>query len=160
MKTIILMTAMLLAVAFADSAVAGTELNIRGYIAAYETYELDGDILKVDGTGTASLNGLGACTVTYHFDLNIITGSAPGSHQFTWPNGDSLSTTSLGQGILTDLDPGETINYVTEIHTITGGTGRFAHVSGNFLLERMVGFPLDSGATSGWFNGHISKSAP
>ena len=158
MKKMIILTAMLLAVALAGPALAGREVNIRGYIAATETAVLVGDILKIDGTGTASLNGYGACAVTYHFDLNIITGSAPGSHHFTWPNGDSLSTTSLGQGILTDLDP--TVNYVTEIHTITGGTGRFAHVSGNFLLERMVGFPLDSGATSGWFNGHISKSAP
>ena len=60
-------------------------MNVRGYIVAYETYEQVGDILKIDGTGSASLNGLGAGTVTYHFDLNLITGAASGSHQFTWP---------------------------------------------------------------------------
>lgn len=148
---------MLLSAALGRVAVADTETNIRGYIVAYETAEIDGNILHIDGNGSASLNGYGVATVTYHFDLNLITGSAPGLHKFTWPNGDTLSTTSVGQGILTGLAPD--INYVTEIHTVTGGTGRFARTSGNFLLERMVGFPAESGATAGWFHGNLVKAS-
>jgi hypothetical protein len=68
-------------------------------------------------------------------------------------NGDSISATVAGS-----LDPTTTpdVFSVTEIDTITGGTGRFAGAKGSFTVERLVN-PV-TGFTSGSFNGGISIS--
>ena len=50
--------------------------------------------------------------------------------------------TVVGSGVHADMvpchvvgaEPGDTYNKVTQIHTITGGTGRFAGVQGSFTL--------------------------
>jgi hypothetical protein len=44
---------------------------------------------------------------------------------------------------------------ITEINTITGGTGRFAGAQGSFTVERLVN--LATGFTSGSFHGTITS---
>lgn len=80
----------------------------------------------------------------------VYTGSGVGSARFSAANGDSLDTTSHGQG-----DPTATpdVNRVVETHTITDGTGGFAGATGSFTLERLVN--MKTGATSGSFDGSI-----
>jgi FlaG/FlaF family flagellin (archaellin) len=148
MKTIILMTAMFLAVAFAGPLAATEPTHIRGYILADQTSQVVGNTLIVDVSGSGSYT-FGACTFTYHAKVNLTTLSSQGTARFTSPNGDTLSTTTVGQS--TDTGIGEL--YVTELHTVTGGTGGFAGADGHFTLERLL--DLESSKTYGWFNGTI-----
>jgi hypothetical protein len=59
--------------------------------------------------------------------------SAAGSAQWIAANGDSIYTTIVGQAELSDI-PGGFLK-VTEIHTITDGTGRFTGVQGSSTVE-------------------------
>ena len=107
--------------------------------------------MYVDTTANGKATHLGRFTVTWEFTVNLLEGSGVGSAHFVAANGDSLFTTSLGQG-----NPTETpiINRVVEMHTITSGTGRFAGATGNFTLERLVS--TVTGVTSGSFAGTIN----
>jgi FlaG/FlaF family flagellin (archaellin) len=149
MKTITLMTAMFLTVAFAVPLAATTPANVRGYILATETSHPVGTTLLVDGSGSGSYT-FGAFAVTYHARVDLTTGSARGSAQFTSPEGDTLSATFFGKaadtGIVREV-------YITELYTVTGGTGVFAGATGNFTVERLL--DQAAGKTSGWFNGSI-----
>lgn len=64
---------------------------------------------------------------------NFANFTATGSAQWIAANRDSINTTVVGQAELSDL-PGGFLK-VTEIHTITGGTGRFAGAQGSFTVE-------------------------
>ena len=122
--------------------------HVRGYILATETSYVAGNTLIVDVSGSGSYT-FGACTFTYHAKVNLTTLSSVGSAQFTSPRGDTLSTTTVGQSADTGI--GEL--YITELHTVTGGTGGFAGATGHFTLERLL--DLDTSKTYGWFNGTI-----
>jgi hypothetical protein len=70
-------------------------------------------------------------------------------------NGDIIYTTIAGQFELTST-PG--VGSITEINTITGGTGRFVGAHGNFTMERLLnlagaGLQQTVYFTSGWFHG-------
>jgi hypothetical protein len=66
--------------------------------------------------------------------VNLLTSiSTDDSAEFTAVNGDTLYAAGHGQG-----NPIGNITYVTEWYTITGGTGRFAGATGNFILTRQV----------------------
>jgi hypothetical protein len=143
------MIALLLTGAFAGPAAATTEVPFKGSVQAVESYDVQFPTLFVDTTGGGEATHLGRFTVTWEFTVNLLNGAGIGSALFIAANGDSVFTESLGQG-----DPTETpgINRVVETHTITGGTGRFAGVTGSFILERLVD---TAGITAGSFNGSI-----
>jgi hypothetical protein len=63
---------------------------------------------------------------------NLVTYSDSGSAQWIAANGDSIYTTIVGQAELSDI-PGGFLK-VTEIHTVTGGTGRFTGAQGSFTV--------------------------
>jgi hypothetical protein len=65
-------------------------------------------------------------------------------------NGDSIYTTIVGSSEPTGT-PG--VRSITEIDTITGGTGRFAGAQGSFIVERLVN---QTDFTSGSFHGTIT----
>ena len=121
-----------------------------GTVEAQETYVITAPTMLVDTTGSGEATELGQFTVTWEFTVNLDTGAGVGSAHFIAANGDSLDTTSLGQGDPTGK-PDE--NRVVEQHTITGGTGRFAGATGSFTLERLVS--TATGVTSGSFEGSI-----
>jgi FlaG/FlaF family flagellin (archaellin) len=148
MKTITLMTAMCLTVAFAGPLAATEPTHVRGYILATQTSRVEGNTLIVDVSGSGTYS-FGACTFTYHAKVNLTTLASKGTAQFTSPNGDTLSTTTVGQSADTGI--GEL--YITELHAVTGGTGGFAGADGHFTLERLL--DLDTSKTYGWFNGTI-----
>jgi hypothetical protein len=71
-------------------------------------------------------------------------------------NGDSIDTTVVGSAI-----PGDVVFTITEIHTITGGTGRFSGAEGSFTVHRThVVATSDDGThvTYGWFEGTITSA--
>lgn len=126
------------------------EAPFTGTVEAQETYIITATTMLVDTAGSGESAELGQFTVTWEFTVNLDTGAGVGSAYFTAANGDTLDTTSLGQG-----DPTETpdVSRVVEQHTITGGTGRYAGATGTFTLERLVN--TVTGVTSGSFAGSI-----
>jgi hypothetical protein len=155
MKTISLLAAMFLTVAFASAGMASEQIPFHGSFAAVEIDEVQGTTLLVDGSGTGNATHLGRYTVTFEAVVNLETGAGFGTMIFVAANGDSIFTSFNGQGTPT---PEPNIFLVVELETITGGTGRFADATGSFRLERVV--DLTTGLSSGSFNGTISRPAP
>jgi hypothetical protein len=108
--------------------------------------------LSVDGSVKGIATHVGTFSLTYKLTVNLADGTATGFAQLIAANGDSIYTTILGQGVETDT-PG--VASITEINTITGGTGRFAGAKGSFIVERLVN--LATGFTSGSFHGAITS---
>ncbi len=158
-------TAMLLALALAGPLAAQTQVPFNGSVQGQEKDDLQGNPpqqILVDGSLTGVATHLGRLTMTYKVTVNLnpqagAVGSATGSGQLTAANGDIISTTVVGQGQPAPGPPG--LNTIVEIHTITGGTGRFAGATGSFILKRLVDLsPLPAPApTSGSFKGTISS---
>jgi len=67
-------------------------------------------------------------------------------------NGDSIYTSVAGSSEMT-ATPG--VFSITEVNTITGGTGRFDGAQGSFTVERLIN--LATGFTSGSFHGTITS---
>jgi len=87
-------------------------------------------VIRTTATGTGTL--LGQFSLLREITANLVNFSSTGSAQLIAANGDTIYTTILGQAELSDL-PG--FLEVTEIHTITGGTGRFTGAQGSFTVE-------------------------
>ncbi len=88
-------------------------------------------LISTTATGTGT--HLGKFSLIREITGNLVNFSATGSAQWIAANGDSISTTVVGQAELSDMPAG--FLKVTEIHTITGGTGRFAGAQGSFTVE-------------------------
>jgi len=91
--------------------------------------------LLVDGSATGVGTHVGDFSLSYRATVNLADGTATGSTQLIAANGDSIFTTFVGT-IEPTTTPG--IASITEINTITGGTGRFAGAQGSFTVERLV----------------------
>jgi len=108
--------------------------------------------LMVVGSATGVATQFGQFSFTYEVTVNLANGTATGSARLIAANGDSVYTTIAGSSELT-ATPG--VASITEINTITGGTGRFAGAQGSFTVERLVN--LGTGFTSGSFHGTITS---
>jgi hypothetical protein len=89
---------------------------------------------------------------SYQLTVTLANGTATGSDQLIAVNGDSVFTTVAGSSEPT-ATPG--VLSITEVDTITGGTGRFAGAQGSFTVERLVN--QATGFTSGSFHGTITS---
>jgi hypothetical protein len=144
------MTALLLTAALAGSAAAEKEVPFRGSIQGFEIAEVQFPSLFVDGSGSGNATHLGRFTLTYELEVDFLTHETFGSSVFTAANGDSLSTDITGFGTPTENPD---VHSIVEVHTITGGTGRFAGARGNFIRTYLLN--LVTGVTSGSFDGTI-----
>jgi len=106
--------------------------------------------LNAVGSTTGIASHVGQFSFTYQLTVTLANGTATGSGHLIAANGDSLYTTITGSADLTT--PG--LASITEIDTITGGTGRFAGAQGSFTVERLV--ISATGFTSGSFHGTIT----
>jgi len=100
--------------------------------------------------GTGIGTHLGQFSFTQTITVEFSTGHDTGSAQWFAANGDSISTTITGSGQA--IEPG--LFSIEEVHTITGGTGRFAGAQGSFTVKRLA-----SGVTfltSGSYEGTIT----
>ena len=102
---------------------------------------------RLRATGQATQ--LGRFTMEFSHRVNLDTLAGAGEAVFTAANGDMLTTDVAG----TAAPAGSpTAFIVTETHTVTGGTGRFAGAGGTFVITRAVDFadPSTSGKIDGW----------
>jgi hypothetical protein len=83
--------------------------------------------------------------------VDLTAGTGLGHATFVAADGDSLFSTDSGQATPT-ADPG--ILSITEMATITGGTGRFEGATGSFTGERLLN--TATGVSSGSFTGTIT----
>jgi hypothetical protein len=149
MKTLIYLPMIALFLIASGALAAETEVPFRGTLQAVEVPEFHFPIVSVDGSGTGNATHLGRFTVIYQVEVNLLTSIATGSSDFTAANGDHVFATFTGQSTLV----GPNLISITEIYTITGGTGRFADATGTFTMERVK--DQVSGSTSGFFDGTI-----
>jgi len=137
---------------FAGSAGADHQVPFKGTMQGTDTdsnptdHSID---VTTDGTGNATHLGQFSFrqVVTVSF-----TGTDAGKSHWVAANRDSFDTTITGSGHPTDT-PGEFS--ITETHTITGGTGRFAGAHRSFTVTRVAsGITF---TTSGSYDGTISS---
>ena len=147
------MAALLLTAVLAGPAASGKSVPFKGSIQGVEIADVQFPSVFVDGSGSGNATHLGRFRLIYELEVNLLTlpFETFGSSLFKAANGDSLSTDIIGRGTPTE-DPD--VLSVVEVHTITGGTGRFAGATGSFIRK----YSLDrvTGATSGSFDGAIS----
>ena len=150
------MAAILLTAALAGPAVAADKLvPFSGSLHAKESVVFQGAppvTFLADGSGGGIATHLGRFTLTWKFTVIIADGTGSGPVHFIAANGDEIFTTAVGTSEPTST-PG--VFHITEVQTITGGTGRFANAKGNFIVERLT--DLNTGLTSGSFHGTITS---
>ena len=142
------MAAMILTAALAVPAAAKDEVSFKGTFQGSDTVTPPVTIATAaTGTGTH----LGQFSFSHVLTVNTLTGSA----HWVAANGDSIDSTSVVSAV-----PGPVVFTITEIHTITGGTGRFSGAEGSFTVHRThVVAPSADGThvTFGWFEGTITS---
>ena len=142
--------------AFAVPTAAQNRVPFKGSIQGQEIDTPQGGppptTLSVNGSDTGIASHLGQFSFTYQLTVNLANGTATGAGHLIAANGDSISTTIAGSSEPTAI-PG--VASITEINTITGGTGRFAGAQGSFIVERLLN--LANGFTSGSFHGTITS---
>ena len=148
--------AMLLTAALAVPAAAQKLVPFKGSL---QGHEID---TPVGGPPPTTVNAVGSTTgiathvgqfaFSYQLTITLANGTATGSAQLIAANGDRIFTTIVGSSEPT-ATPG--VLSITEIDTITGGTGRFAGAQGSFTVERLV--TQATGFTSGSFHGTITS---
>jgi hypothetical protein len=148
--------AMLLTAALAVPAAAQKQIPFNGSIQGHETSTDQGGppptTASVDGSTKGIATVTGQLSFTYQLTVTFANATSTGSGHLIAANGDSLDTTIVGSLALTGT-PG--VASVTEINTITGGTGRFEGAQGSFTVERLLN--LATGLTSGSFHGTITS---
>jgi hypothetical protein len=152
----LLMAALILTAELAVPAAAQKPVPFKGTIQAHETDTPQGGPPPTTASASGSGSGigilLGEFSLTYELTINLANGTATGSAHWIAANGDSIDTTVAGSSEPTGT-PG--VLSITEIETISGGTGRFAGAQGSFTVERLVN--VATGLTSGSFHGTIAS---
>ena len=147
-KIYVPMAALMVTAALALPASAQQQVPFKGTFQGSDTVTPPVTIATAaTGTGTH----LGQFSFTHVLTLTTLTGSA----HWVAANGDSIDSTSVVSAV-----PGPVVFTITEIHTVTGGTGRFSGTQGSFTVHRThVRALSDDGThvTFGWFEGTITS---
>jgi len=133
----------------------GSELPFRGTLEAREVHTGAFPVLHSVLTGTGQATHLGRYTVGFVFDITIgvmAPSTTVGTFTLTAANGDSLSGTFTGTGIVANG-----MVTIVENATITEGTGRFANATGSFRVDRIGS--QSTLMSSGSLSGTISLAA-
>ena len=129
------------------------QLLFQGSLEAVETNEIDGPIIYVHGRGSVNTSELNSFTVRFeglvHNDENGVGTGILIAH-YAAANGDGFFAEASGRGAPTSTLG---VNRIVEKYNITSGTGRFAGISGSFIVERLL--TLATGVSSGTVSGTI-----
>ena len=147
------MAAMILAAVLAVPAAAQNQVPFKGTFQGNDAIVPPATIAT---TGTGVGTPVGQLSLT---DVVTLTSACcgPGTGHWIAANGDSIDSTFVASADLSTHSLGYIT--VTEIHTITGGTGRFSDAHGSFTLHRThIVTPSADGThvTFGWFEGAIT----
>ena len=145
------MTALLLTAALAGPAAAEKEVPFRGSIQGVEIADVQFPKLFVDASGSGNATHLGRFTVTYEVGGRSPHRMKPSGPVSSQRPTETASPLTLQDSALRRRTP-MSISIV-EVHTITGGTGRFAGATGSFIRTSLLN--LVTGFTSGSFDGTI-----
>ena len=143
------MAAMILTAGLAIPAAAQQQVPFKGTFQGKDA--VNPSTIATSGTGIGT--HMGVFSLTQETSLITVTGSA----HWVAANGDSIDSTFVASPDFSTQSLGYIT--VTENHTITGGTGRFAGAQGNFVLERthIVALSADgTHVTFGSFHGTIT----
>ena len=151
------MAAIILTAALAVPAAAQNQVPFKGTFQGDDTV-LPGPspataVIRTTATGAGTL--LGRFSLAQDLTINGANPTSTGSGEWIAANGDIVYTTFVASAI-----PGEVVFTITEIHTITGGTGRFSGAEESFTVHRThVVAPSADGThlTFGRFEGTISS---
>jgi hypothetical protein len=128
---------------------------------AHDTLPPGATAVLIRTTAAGVATRLGQFSLNREVTGNLLNFSDTGSAHWVAANGDSIDTTVVGQAELSDL-PGGFLK-VTEVHTITGGTGRFTNAEGSFTVELFhrleasgVGGGVETHDIFGTFHGTMS----
>ena len=145
------MAAMILTAALAIPAAAKDQVPFKGALQGHDfDIAFTNSSVTVLTVGTGIGTHLGQFSFTQTVTVDFATGTSTGAASLIAANGDSISTTVTGSGQV--IEPG--LFSIEDVHTITGGTGRFAGAHGSFTVKRLA-----SGVTfltSGSFEGTIT----
>jgi hypothetical protein len=154
MKTITLIVATFLTVAFSSSAVNAGRVPFNGTWEAHEDITLFGDPtigFFTNGQGTLTSTELGPLALYLANLVDLATFDGVGTARLIDANGDSIFV--CGTGHADPVTPDPPVFHITETATVTGGTGQYAGARGSFAVDRTV--DLSTGDSSGTFNGVI-----
>jgi hypothetical protein len=146
--------AMILTAALAVPAAAQKQVPFKGTFQGNDTTNETAATIATAATGTGT--HLGQFNLTQRLALNFANFTDTGSAEWIAANGDIINTAVVGSAI-----PGDVVFTITEIHTITGGTGRFSGAQGSFIVHRTHVVALsDDGThvTFGSFEGTITST--
>src|SRR5215831_15806373 len=152
-KIYLTMATMILTATLAIPAATQKQVPLKGTFQGSDTVNSPTITTRGGGTGTH----LGEFSFTQETTLNSPT-TGTGSAHWVAANGDSIDSTSVVSADFSTLSLGYIT--VTEIHTITSGTGRFTGAQGSFALERThIVEPSADGThvTFGSFHGTITS---
>jgi hypothetical protein len=126
------------------------EVPFHGSLEATDVDTVSFPFLSVHltGRGNATLLGTYAATFDFRVDLRTPTVPALGTFTLTSADGDSIFGDLVGRATIAGG-----IATVVETATVTGGTGRFARVTGGFTVERTV--VQATGISVGSFDGRV-----
>lgn len=147
--------ALLLSATVVAPLAAQTQVPLKGTLQGNDTDEgmPSPTTLLVGTTGTGIATLLGQFSFTQENLVDLVNFTDGGSARFVAANGDVIDTTFTGAGEPTDSPD---LVRITEVHVITGGTGRFARLEGSFTVERLAS--VTTFLTSGSFHG--TSTAP
>lgn len=113
--------------ALAIPAAAQTQLTFKGAFQGSEFITPPGRFsTNATGIGTS----VGTLTYKREATLNTANSTNAGSAQWTAGVGDTFETTFVGSGVR-----GTVVVEITEVHAITGGTGRFRGAQGSITVR-------------------------
>ena len=138
--------------ASATLAQGASELPFRGSLTTEADLVPPNPLAVVTGGG--HVTHLGQITVAMTAIVDFATSTSTGTFTFTATNGDELSGTFVGVGV--NVEPN--VARLTEVATITGGTGRFQGATGTFTMVRFdtIDFATGHSTGSGSIVGHIN----
>jgi len=147
----LLMTALILTAALAVPAAAQKQVPFMGAMQGHDTdVGITNNLATVLTVGTGIATHVGQFSFTQTWTVDVTTGILTGTAQWFAANGDSISTTIKGSGEM--IEPG--VFKITDVNTITGGTGRFAGARGSFTMTKLAS--AVTFLTSGSFDGSIT----
>ena len=150
-KAYLPMAGMILTAALVFPAAAQQQVPFKGAFQGSDTVTPPTLTQSIAGVGT--LVGQFSSTTV----LTLKASGGTGSARWIAANGDSIDTTVVGSAEHVDMaacqvvsaQPEDSYAKIKQIHTITGGTGRFAGVQGSFTLTLYHDVVLRSDGTHG-----------